>query len=118
GDPLVYNKSDTSLAEFEFSSAVAEEIGCKRHDLKNIPKAQYSSIKIKDILFDYYDFRTPEAKAVYDNFKKLVINKTGGEFILKGALEADQEYHGNLLHYGLGGAHYCVPSGDYQSKNG
>ncbi len=118
GDPLVYNKSDTSLAEFEFSSAVAEEIGCKRHDLKNIPKAQYSSIKIKDILFDYYDFRSPEAKAVYDNFKKLVINKKGGEFVLKGVLEADQEYHGNSLHYGLGGAHYCVPSGDYQSKNG
>jgi len=116
-DAYVYNRSDTSLAEFEFTKAVADELQLTPAELKKIPKASYPKIEVKDLLFDYYDFKSKEAKYIYEDFKSLTLKKTKGEFILKQAFEREIEYHDATFNYGLGGAHYCVSPGDYQSSD-
>jgi hypothetical protein len=69
------------------------------------------SIKLKDVLFPYIEFKD----TIFQNFLKklqdLVIYNTKGDF------KEVVDYKGYHFHYGLGGIHQCIDKGIYKCNS-
>ena len=78
------NHNDTKIGKDYFIMRLEEEgipVYIKdNHGRRKANQTKRSMIKIKDCLFDYYDFKRPEFIAVHEWFKRQVITETKGVF--------------------------------------
>jgi len=78
------NHNDTKIGKDYFIMRLEEEgipVYIKdNHGRRKANQTKRSMIKIKDCLFDYYDFTRPEFIAIHEWFKKQVITETKGVF--------------------------------------
>lgn len=78
------NHNDTKIGKDYFIMRLEEEgipVYIKdNHGRRKANQTKRSMIKIKDCLFDYYDFERPEFIAIHEWFKKQVITETKGVF--------------------------------------
>ena len=78
------NHNDTKIGKDYFIMRLEEEgvpVYIKDdHGRRKANQTKRSMIKIKDCLFDYYDFKRPEFIAVHEWFKRQVITETKGVF--------------------------------------
>lgn len=77
------NADDTKIGA-DFFEMKLEEAGVKLYKFQDgkrvMNQTKRDKIHIKDCLFDYYDFKHPEFKAVHDWFSKQIITETKGVF--------------------------------------
>lgn len=78
------NHNDAKIGSDYFQMRL-EECGIKLYDVdhkgrKSIRQSKRIKIKLKDCLFDYYDFKRPECIAVFNWFKEQSIRETKGVF--------------------------------------
>lgn len=107
--PLL-NASEPKMVREIFGKLLSEDMGIPYADLKKT-KTFRKSIKIKDIIFPYVKFLTPDCQEVMDWFVSLDVNpneKTEGveKIIQFGQCETV---------FGLGGIHGCIAPGRYKS---
>lgn len=78
------NHNDTKIGKDYFIMRLEEEgipVYIKdNHGRRKANQTKRSMIKIKDCLFDYYDFTRPEFIAIHEWFKKQIITETKGVF--------------------------------------
>lgn len=78
------NHNDTKIGKDYFIMRLEEEgipVYIKdNHGRRKANQTKRSMIKIKDCLFDYYDFTRPEFIAIHNWFKKQIITETKGVF--------------------------------------
>ena len=87
-----------------------EASGRDKRDVKYL-RTYRSEVKVKDIIFHYINFKTPEFQILLNNFQNLIITKT------KDAFKYNVKFSNIELFYGTGGIHGCVDSGIYVSDN-
>ena len=141
----MHNMSDVSMGETIFLKYLAPAMNSTVSDLKQI-RGRETSVELKDVIFPYVEFRSPEFKKVHEKFLKTTIGKDQlkqlkedldnrqsndiEEFIdileslnlqLKTtgktkAFGARTFIQGIVVDYGMGGVHACASPGVYSSN--
>lgn len=75
------NHNDTKIGKDFFIMRLEEELPGSCYDGKKVRQTKRPIIHIKDVLFDYYNFKHPAFKAVLEWFKGRSITETKGSLI-------------------------------------
>lgn len=92
------NDSDTNIGKFIALSGYCETANKNQQVVKAL-RTYRSEIKIKDIIFDYVKFKTPEFNDVLNQFKSTIVNKSTADFKIQ------KEFKGVTYDFALGGIH-------------
>lgn len=104
------NYPDSKIGEELVLKLYCEATGTKSYDIKKL-RSERLKIALKDCIFDYIEFKTPEFNKLLENFKNKVISET------KGAIEESVIFSGLKYDYGTGGLHAAKKAGIYESDN-
>jgi hypothetical protein len=102
----LYNINCINYSNSKLGSEILLKLYCKKtsKDIKDVRsmRTYRSVIKIKDVLFNYINFKSIEFKALYKKFEEMEISKTKKEE------EISVKYKGFEFVYGKGGIHGSV----------
>ena len=100
------NFSNTRLGSQLLLGLYCEATGRDKKEVKDL-RTYRSGIHIKDILFDYIEFKSAPFQAFLEKLKTKVIYNTKSDFKYK------LRFKGYEFHYGAGGIHQCIKPGKY-----
>lgn len=103
------NYSDSKIGEALLLKLYCDELNLNPYDIKKL-RTERSCIYVKDIIFDYIDFKSKEFNELLEYFKGVEIKQT------KNAFKKSVLYKGFQYDYGTGGIHGCIKSGVYTSN--
>lgn len=104
------NYPDSKIGEELTLKLYCKETGLDLWETKKL-RSERSEIALKDCIFDYIKFQTPEFNNLLNKFKSKIIKET------KGAVEESVIFHNFKYDYGLGGIHGCIKPGIYESDD-
>lgn len=102
------NYSDSRIGEELILTLYSRATGLDPWDVKKM-RSPRESINLKDCVFDYVQFRTPELKKVLTDITDKTITQT------KGSIKYSKVFRGFKYVYGTGGIHGCIKPGLYES---
>jgi hypothetical protein len=111
--PLL-NASEPKLARDIFATFLCEEMNISYRQLKEM-KTFRKFIHLKDIIFPYVNFKTPEFNQVFKTFTDSTIDASPAS---KQEFGFTFKHKGISIDLGLGGVHGCIKSGVYDAKEG
>ena len=103
------NYSDSKIGEALLLKLYCDELNLNPYDIKKL-RTERSCIYVKEIIFDYIDFKSKEFNELLEYFKGIEIKQT------KNAFKKSVLYKGFQYDYGTGGIHGCIKSGVYTSN--
>ncbi|BCV01467.1 MAG: hypothetical protein CM15mV42_1490 [uncultured marine virus] len=106
----LFSASEPRISKELFAYYLSRKLKIHKRDLKQM-RTYRETIKIKDILLPYIEFKTPTFQGLLERFKSLELNPDQ----LKGSFKYAIEYKGVHTHFGLGGVHGAIDSGVYMS---
>lgn len=92
------NKSDSSIGEYIFLDKMSDYLGVDKKELRS-KRTHRSSIKFKDIILPYIQFKTVDFQRVLEKFKTIEITSENPTFA------HSVNYQGMKYDLGLGGLH-------------
>lgn len=103
------NASEPRLAKMIFGKFLCDDMNITMKELRDM-KTYRNSINLKDVIFPYVNFETPELQAVLDKIKE---TKLQGD---KNSFKLNFNYGGISTDVGLGGIHACCSPGVYEAS--
>lgn len=97
--------SETKITKDLFMEFLSKKTGIDKKDLKK-GRTNRGSIDIKEVIFPYIEFKTPEFNNVLNYFKSCIITST------KSSIDYKLNYNGHMLSYGQGGIHSSIKKGN------
>ena len=104
------NASEPRLAKMIFGKFLCEDMNITMKELRDM-RTYRKKIKLKDVIFPYVSFQTPELQDVMKTIEDVTIDV--GE---KGSFKHHFEYGGIETDIGLGGIHACCSPGVYEAR--
>ncbi len=104
------NYSNTKLGSELLLKLYSKKTGKKKVEIKNTYKKQ-RPIEVKNVIFPYITFTTPEFNELLETYKNTTITATKGE------LKLSVIFEGYEFFYGAGGVHQCIQKGSYFSDD-
>lgn len=104
------NYPDSKIGEQLVLKLYCEKTGLNIYDVKQM-RSNRTQINLKDCIFDYISFETPEFNKILDTFNNTTITET------KGSIDESVIYKGFKYDYGSGGIHGCIKPGIYESDD-
>jgi hypothetical protein len=105
-----YNYSNTKLGSELLLNLYCDATGKNKFEVREY-RTRRSSIPIKDIVFPYVKFQSPELIEFLEMLKQKVIINTKSDFNYK------LNYRGSTFYYGAGGIHQCIDTGIYEADD-
>lgn len=111
------NAPEPRMAREIFGKFLCDEMGIPYSELKEM-KTLRDSVALKDVIFPYVKFHTPQLQKVLEDFRKVVVN-TAPSYVAENPKESESKfnyslnYNGLKVDLGLGGIHSCISSGIY-----
>lgn len=105
-----YNYSNTKLGSELLLNLYCDATGKNKYEVKEY-RTRRSSIPIKDIVFPYVKFQSPELIQFLEMLKQKVIINTKSDF------NYTLNYRGSTFYYGAGGIHQCIDTGIYEAND-
>ncbi len=116
-DPTFMNLPDPSIGERLFLKDLATHLRVTEKHLK-AQRTKRSNVVVKDIIFPYVQFSTPEFNKLYKFFNGItIVPDTEGDIVLKSNFDYNLTHNGLQIFYGVGGIHACVKPGVYTSND-
>lgn len=106
----VMNYPDSKIGESLMLKMYCDKTGLDKRDVKDM-RTKRESIALKDCIFEYIKFKTPEFNKMLNTLKNKVITET------KGAIKESVIFQGFKYDYGTGGIHGCIKPGVYNSDD-
>ena len=106
----LYSASEPRIAKSLFLHFLEEKTGIPKNEIRNLRTIR-DSIKVENILLDYFNFKTKPFKILHDKFKSLTIDPLN----IKGAFKYVMRYKGTSIEFGFGGVHGAKDNGVYES---
>jgi len=106
------NASEPKMAREIFAYYLTSAMGISYSELKKL-KTFEKTLHLKEIIFPYIKFITPELKKVFQEIKETTIDITPNT---SPKFSYSFNYHGLKVDLGLGGIHSCIKSGVYQPE--
>lgn len=100
------NHSNTKLGSQLLLKLYCDITNQNKYEVKEL-RTYRNSIDIKDILFDYIEFKTAPFQKFLEKLKTKTIYNTKSDFKYK------LRFRGYEFHYGAGGIHQCIKPGKY-----
>jgi hypothetical protein len=104
------NYSNTKLGSELLLKMYCKKTGKKKFDVKD-SRTKRASIIVRDIIFPYITFDSPEFKGVLNKYNETIISNTRGD------VKFTQNFMGYTFHYGAGGIHQCIKKGIYKADD-
>lgn len=104
------NYPDSKIGEELVLKLYSEATGLNPYDVKKM-RSERLKITLKECIFDYIKFETPEFNNLLSLFNSKVITET------KGAIAESVIFKGFKYDYGTGGIHGCIKPGVYDSDD-
>jgi hypothetical protein len=104
------NASDSSIGERLLLTLYCNKLGLNPWDVKKMRTYRHG-IPLKDVIFDYVEFKSKEFNRLLDYFNGVVVKST------KNAFAESVIFKGFKYDYGTGGIHGCIYSGIYKSND-
>lgn len=104
------NYPDSKIGEELTLKLYCAETGLDYWETKKL-RTERPEIALKDCIFDYIEFQTPQFKNLLKDFESRVIKGT------KGTLEKSVVFNNFKYDYGAGGIHGCILPGIYESND-
>lgn len=106
-----YNYSDTKIGSELLLDLYCKKTGKNKWEVKKI-STKRDRVALKDIIFPYIKFESPEFKVLLDKVKEAVVNPQA-----KGDFKFSQTFKGSTFDYGKGGIHQCIHPGVFHSDD-
>lgn len=106
-----YSYSNTKLGSELLLKMYCESAGKEKREVK-MYRTERPVIPIKDILFPYLSFQSPDLIGFHEMLKGKVITNTKNDF------KYTLKYKGSEFFYGAGGIHQCIQTGIYLAGDG
>lgn len=105
-----YSYSNTKIGSELLLRLYCQKTGKSIWDVKKW-RTHRDEIHLKEVIFPYVEFKTPEFQGLLQRIKEKVIRNTKGDF------KYTQKFRGYEFDYGLGGIHQCIQRGIYLSDD-
>lgn len=105
-----YSYSNTKLGSELLLELYCNMVGKDPREVKQY-RTRRHEIHIKEVLFSYIKFQTPELQGFLEMLKTKVITDT------KKGFKYSLDFRGYTFDYGLGGIHQCIQTGIYTADN-
>ncbi len=109
------NASEPRLAKEIFAKFLSEDMNLDKAVLKKL-RTYRDVVAIKDIIFPYIKFETPELSSIHQEVSKWTVNPNIKQ--KKGSFEKTFDFNGALTVLALGGIHGCINPGVYTAAHG
>ena len=107
----LYSASEPRISKELFAFYMADKLKMDKRELKKM-RTYRDTIKFKDVILPYIEFKSPEFINLLERFKAVEINASN----LRGAFKYAIDYKGVKTHFGVGGVHGARKSGVYESN--
>ena len=104
------NYPDSKIGESLMLKLYCDKTGLDPREVRQL-RTKRDSIALKDCIFDYVKFKTPEFNKLLDTLKSKTIKKT------KGSINESVVFKGFQYDFGTGGIHGCIKAGVYASDD-
>lgn len=103
------NAAEPRLAREIFGKFLCEQMGLTYKELKD-KRTFRKTITVKNIIFPYVKFKSPELNVILNSFRQLILNPNE-----KMDFKYEFNYGGIDTVLGLGGIHACCKAGNYKA---
>lgn len=108
------NANDPKMGSEIFAAKLAPKLGITMRELRQMRTERAGGVLLKDCVFPYVNFKTPELQKVLEKVKTVWVYE--GE--TKGAWKDEIAFKGVKYKFGLGGIHGCIYPGFYKENEG
>lgn len=105
-----YNYSDTKIGSELLLDLYCKKTGRKKWEVKKT-STKRDKIALKDVIFPYIKFESPEFNNFLDKVKAAVVGTGKGDF------KFSQIFRGSKFEYGKGGLHQSIQPGVYKDND-
>jgi len=106
----LFSASEPRISKELFGYYLSRLLNIPRAELKKM-RTYRETIKFKDIILPYVNFKSAEFNVLLDRFKHVELDPSN----LRGGFKYNVNYKGVSTHFGLGGAHGARQPGVYES---
>ena len=106
----LFSASEPRISKELFAYYMSKKLNISKGEIKRL-RTYRNTIKLKDILLPYINFKSKEFKGLMERVKTVELNSES----LKGSFKYSVEYKNVKTHFGLGGVHGAIKSGVYKS---